>query len=157
MARSLSATAITAMYAEETDEVPIVLITIDHPDFDNPVRVTNNSSDVTSNGDVYLQAAFDFEFPTNKEGQIVEARIGLDNVDRSIVQTIRGIASPPTINFQMVLASAPNTVEIQSTDFDLVDVQYDALKVTARFTQENFQKEPFPGDIFSPSAFPGLL
>ena len=156
MARTLSATALAAMYAEETDEVPIILVTIDHPDFTSPVRVTNESSDVTSNGNVFLQAGFDFEFPSNVEGQITEARITIDNVDRVILQEIRGLAGKPTIQFDMVLASAPNTVEISSTEFILSDVIYDKLKITGRFSQENFEKEPYPGDIMAPSGFPGL-
>ena len=48
-----AATARAALHAPETDEVFLVLLTIDHTDMAAPIRVCNNTVDVTSREDVW--------------------------------------------------------------------------------------------------------
>ena len=39
----------------------------------------------------------------------------------------------------------------------MLDVEYDALTVTARLQYEDVLTEPFPADIYTPSSTPGLF
>ena len=50
MARDVSLTARQAIYAQETDEAFIVLLTIDHAELSDPIRVANYDVNVVSRG-----------------------------------------------------------------------------------------------------------
>jgi len=155
--RSTSLTFRQAIYAQETDEVFIVLLEIDHADFASPIRVCNDSTDITSNGNVYTAYPFEIELPTDEDGDVPQARLIIDNVDRSLTEAIRSIQSPPTVRIMVVLVSDPDTVEIDLPGFVFTNISYDVMTITGTISIENFLNEPFPGDIFTPTQFPGLF
>jgi hypothetical protein len=57
----------------------------------------------------------------------------------------------------VVLSSTPNTVEADFPVFKFTEITYDALTITGTISIEDFLLEPFPGDSFVPSLFPGLF
>jgi hypothetical protein len=83
--------------------------------------------------------------------------LSIDNVDRTIVEAVRTVSSPPTASLSVVLASDPDTVEAGPFELTIREVQYDALVVTATMAVEDILNEPFPGDLFTPQNFPGLF
>ena len=155
--RSTSLTFREAIYSQQTNEVFIVLVEIDHDDFASPIRVCNNSEDITSNGNVYVAYPFQIELPSDEDGDIPQAQLVIDNVDRSLTEAIRSIQSPPTVRIMVVLVSDPDTVEIDLPGFVFTNISYDVMTITGIISIENFLNEPFPGDIFTPTQFPGLF
>ncbi len=81
----------------------------------------------------------------------------IDNIHRDIVIAIRDLTSAPTVEIKVVLSSDPYTAEAEFTGFELTNVTYDSLQVQGDLTIESFMNEPFPGDSFLPSTFPGLF
>jgi hypothetical protein len=146
-----------AAYAQETGECPLLLLTISHADLDEPIRVVHNGEDIVSRGNTYLAAAFEFVIPDEKESQPPAARLAICNVDRRIVQAIRGLATPPKITAEIVLADTPNTVEALYEDLVLQNASYDVLIVEGTLGYEDFFAESFPGDTFTPGIFPGVF
>jgi len=150
---TVSATFKAAAYAQQTNEVVLVILEIDHDDLAAPIRVVNNTENITSGGDEYLAAGFDIKLPDD-DGKTT---ISVCNVDRIMVQAIRSISSRPTVTISVILASDPDTIEVGPYIMELSEVSYDAFTVTGTLTFDNFLDEPFPGDKFNPGIFPGLF
>lgn len=157
MSRSLSTTARAAIYAQETGEVFLLLLTIDHDDLDSPIRVVDNTEDVTSRGDTYVAFPFDIALPDESPDSISAVRLTIDNVDRQVVDALRSISTPATVTLEVVLASDPDTVEAGPFDLSLRSADYTAEVVTAELVYEDVLNEPFPGGRFIPSDYQALF
>lgn len=154
--RTLSQRALESAFAAQTDEVWLMLVTIEHPSIAEPLRFVNNYESVTSRGEVYVAFPFEVELPGEDAENPGEARLRIDNVDRQIVDTIRTITSPPSVTFEVVLASQPNTVEASFSGLTLRQVEYDALVVTGTLRFEDIVTEPLSVQM-TPARFPGMF
>ena len=156
MSRTLSVTARAAANSEDTSEVFLTLLTIDHDSLAAPIRVSSDSVDTVSNGNTFIAFPFNLALPDDTDNASPRARLTIDNIDRTIVEAVRSINTAATVLIQIVLASDPDTVEISFIDFKLTNITYDDIVVTGDLTVENFTAEPFPSATFSPSLFPGI-
>lgn len=150
-------TLLSSAFAQETADVWLVLLTIDHPDLSAPIRVVNNKTDITSGGDLFVGFPFDIELPSDAEEEPPQAKLTIDNVSREIGQALRIITSPATVLMELILASDPDTIEVSWPGFILDNTKWDALSVSGRLSTENFTAEPYPAGTFSPAGFPGLF
>lgn len=157
MPRALSATAKSAIYAQETGEVFVMLVTIAHVALVSSLRFASNTQDVTSRGNVYLGWPFRVALPAELDDQLPVVQLQIDNVDRRIMEGVRQLTSPPTVTLEVVLASAPDTVEAGPFDFSLKGCDYDALVITGTLAFEDVLNEPYPAFTFTPGLFPGLF
>lgn len=164
--RDLSNAAKAAIYTQTTDEAFVLLVTVNHSSFTQPVRVSSDPHEVlpiagvrgiVSNGDEYLYLPFVIELPAQDDTGVAKARISIDNISREIVAAVRGADSALSIDIHIVLASDPDTIEAAITDFKLERVTYDAFTVSGDISVEYFDLEPFPARRFTPSDFPGLF
>jgi len=153
--RTLSASAIASLVQETTDEVWLVLLTINHADLVDPIRVVNNIDNITSRGDLFVGFPFSIILPEQGPATIGQAQLQIDNIDKMIVETIRTISSPPTVTIEVVLASQPDTVEMALFDLVLRDSSYDAITVSATMRFEDVAVEPVAESITA-QRFPGL-
>lgn len=153
----LSAKATAALFAQETAEVFLVLLTVEHQDLAEPIRVVNNTEDITSRGHLFVGWPFEVTLPDSDPQQVSRATLRIDNVDRQITAAIRGLTSSPTLTFEVIMASTPDVVEVSFGNMQLESVQYDALEISGELTYENVLIEPYPGDSFTPQNFPGLF
>ena len=149
-----------------TDEVFIILITIDHPTLTQPIRVSNDPTQILpiaqvrgtiSQGEEYIFFPFDFSFPSQEANASPIAQIRIDNVSREISTVINEMNSAPSFDIKVVLASAPDIVELELPDFKLRNAEWNAVGVTGDITVEYFDQEPFPAGRFNPSGFTGLF
>lgn len=155
--RTVSSTALRAMFSAETDEVFIVLLTISHPKLLPPLRVCSDSSDIVSRGNTFISYPFAITLPSDEESAPPKASITIDNVSKDIVDVLRTIDSPAEFTIEIIRAAAPDTVEIGYTEFELRNVKGDVFTLTGDLTVEDISSEPFPYKTFSPAAFPGLF
>ncbi|MFH1158915.1 MAG: DUF1833 family protein [Pseudomonadota bacterium] len=157
MSRNVSAELKQAVYAQETTEAFIVLVTLSHPDLATPIRVNSSGQEVISNGDLFVAFPFEVILPDDVDDRPPRARLSIDNVSREIVLAIRTISSAPFVTIQIVMASSPSTIEAAFPDFRLANITYDQLTVEGDLTLEEFIGEPYPARVFSPADFPGLF
>lgn len=157
MSRSLSLAARQAVNAQETDEVFLLLLTLDHEDIAEPIRVVNNTEDVVSRGDTYIAYPFEITLPDEDPESVARVTLRIDNVDREIVRSLRGISSPLLVGLEVVMAASPDVVEAGPFNMTLVSAEYDALTVTGELAFEDVLNEPFPGHAYVPSEYPGLF
>jgi len=146
-----------AVAAQQTTEAFILLLTIDHASLDEPIRVTSDAVDTVSQGVTYIPFPFELTLPSDSASSTPRARLVIDNVDRRVVEAVRQITSAPSVTFQLVLSSDPDTAEVEFPDFKLRSVEVDALTVSGDLTIELYEDEPYPAGTFVPSAFPGLF
>ena len=155
--RDLSLTAREALFAQETGEVFLILLTIDHSTLGTPLRFVYNNEDITSRGNTYTAFNFDIQMVSEEDdGAITQVDLNIDNVDRTLIETVRGISSPPDVTMEIVLASDPDTVEAGPFEFSLQSVNYDAITVNGKLGYPPMLDEPFPGDRFTVQNFPAI-
>lgn len=157
MSRSLSTAFKTATNKQQTGEAFLLLLEINHDDLDTPLRFVNNTEDVTSNSDVYTAFPFEISLPSDREDQLPTVTLAIDNIDRTLVSTIRDITSPPTASVSVIMASDPDTIEAGPYDFTIKDASYTAEVVTSSLAFEDILNEAFPGDSFTPNHFTSLF
>ena len=145
------------MFAEETGQAYLVLITISHPNIALPLTLTSDSVATVSNGVSFISCPFVFSIPDDQEDQLPVANLSLDNIDLSIVTAIRSLGTvPATVLMQVVMASTPNAIEAQWT-VTMRNVEYDSSTVSADLRFDEILDEPFPGDLVTPATLPGVF
>lgn len=155
--RSLSSQAIQEMFSETTDEVYVVLITIDHDDLVIQIRVCSDSVDTVSNGETFFSFPFDISLPDDQEGSPSRATVTVDNVHKDLTDSLRMISSPPSFLIQLIRASAPDDFEASFQPLKMKGVKVDALQVSGELTADDQSVEPFPYENYTPSRYPGLF
>jgi len=154
--RSLSLTARTAIFNQQTSEAFLLLLEMGHEDFDDPIRVVNQKLDVTSNGDVYTAFPFRISLP-NEDEQISKAHLVIDNVSREIIDEIRTIDTGLTAVLTVVLLSDPDTIEVGPFNLTLTNVIYNAMVIRGELNYENVLRQTYPKEDFNPINHPGLF
>jgi len=154
---TLSAEMIRAMAAQETGDAIILLLKLNHTDLSTPILVTSDTVDTIHLADTYQPFPFRITLPTNTADAPPEMRLEIDNVDRTIIETLRTISGPPTVDLKIIRASAPDVVEAQFLGFILRDVTADVMQVSGRLARKDYGSEPFPAGRFTPAMFPGLF
>lgn len=158
MSRPLSLAAKQSIAAPETGEVWLVLLTITHSTLPAPIRLVRNTKDVVSRGDTYTALPFDVVFPEEREDQLPQVTLRIDNVSREIGQAMRSIKGKgPAVRLEVVLASSLDTLEAGPVDCVLKERDIDAGSVSGTLGAEDMLNEPFPGDRFLPATFAGLF
>jgi hypothetical protein len=156
--RSISATAKRAIFAGQTGEVFVCLLTLSHPSLDVPIRVCNDAVSVTSNAVEFIPYPFQLVLPDEDDGVAPQVTLEIDNVDRQIVAAVRRANGEPiSVELSIVLASQPDIVEAGPFSFKLRSVNYDKSVVSGTLQFEDLLNEPMPGDTMTPSRFPGLF
>ena len=157
MPRALSTAARQAIYGAQTAEVFLPLLTIAHPALSPSLYFVSNTQNVTSRGQVYLGWPFEIALPGEFDDQQPVVQLRIDNVDRRILEGIRMLTSPPTVTLEVVLASAPDTVEAGPFALSLRTIGYDALVITGTLTYEDVLNEPAMQYRITPNFFPGAF
>ncbi|NAZ37142.1 DUF1833 family protein [Rubellimicrobium sp. CFH 75288] len=155
MSRSLSPTASASLYAAGTDQVWLCLLTIEHPDLPAPLRFVNNPVSVQSRGMTFVAYPFEIEFPGQGEDGPTEARVAIDNADRSVLLALRELEGPLSVTVEVVLASSLDTVEVSIPGLSLREVDWDEKRVRGALRVEDLLSEPLSLQM-TPARLPGL-
>ena len=151
--RSLSAALRRQLFTPWRDEDVRVLLTIDHAQFAQPFRFVSGDplefATLTSNGNDFTTFPFELSLLTDDETE-PRATIRIQNVDDRIGNTLLDLPDDAvTITIQLVMRSTPDTVEIEATNLELVDVSVDAIAVTGEITLRGNATEPCPGRVLT--------
>lgn len=93
------------------------LLEIDHPALGTPIRLVNDTDDVTSNGDDFTATAFQARLPDEPEQGLPRAVLDVDNVSRQVGDWVDQTAGGKgaTFRFMEVRPDDPDTVESDIT------------------------------------------
>ncbi|MGO8093229.1 DUF1833 family protein [Rhizobium leguminosarum] len=167
MSRNVSSGFLGAVYAQETDEVPICLLTVTHEDLAEPIYISSDpttrlSDDpliygTDSRGEQYIFLPFEFTLPDDKSDSPPRVQLTMDNIDRALVPLLRSFVTPPSIKLEIVLASDLDTVEITVPVLQMSDVTFEDHNISNNLVADPLTNEPHPAGQFTPGSFPGLF
>jgi hypothetical protein len=164
----LSPAFLQAIFAQETDEVLICLVTIVHES--NPNAIYRFSSDPTtridndlpryatfSRGNWYEFVPFDAIPPESGDDAPRGARLVISNVGRELVPLLRSVVGAPRCTLELVLASDPETVQMMQTGLEMLSYSLTEESIAIPLGYRSLVLEPYPAGSFTPNAFPGLF
>jgi len=166
MTRTLSLDFREAVHAQESGEVPIFLVTIDHDDLDEPIYLSTDPTQLVSDVPlVYKTVSNSIDFiylpmsvvlPDEREGAAPRSQLRISNVTQDLVAMIRSTTTPARAKIQLVLASALDDVEVESPWLDVIAANANSGEITIDLSLNSMTTEMLPSDSFDPSSFPGL-
>ncbi len=154
---NLSTAATQAATAQQTKEVVLSLLTIDHDDLDEPVRLVDNTVDVQSRGNTHTAGGFELKLPQETGEKLPTVTLEIDNADRALTAVLRSITTKATVTHEVVLASSPDTVERGPFTYTTDQFSFTAEKIYARLAYEDILNAPIPSEVVNPTDFPGVF
>lgn len=164
--RILSLNLREALFSEASGEVPIFLLTITHADLAEPIRLSTDPTErksvtplvyrTMSRGDEFLYAGIDITVPDEVDKAPPASKLTIANVTLDLIPLARSVATPPQVKVEVVLASAPDTVEMTFPALDMSNLTANAAQLVFDLTMDALAAEPYPALTFSPAYFPGL-
>lgn len=165
---TLSPQAIKQFFSPDADDQLILLLTFTAPDMTTirladgfTQKISETDEDivygVVSRSQNYIFLPIEVTLPTEEEESAPRASITIHNVTRYLTPAIRNLTTAISVKMEVVLASSPNTVEIEFSGLQMTGIQYDANTVSGVLTMDSFAQEPFPQHTFAPIWFPGLF
>jgi len=157
-----------AAYAQETGRVPILLITLDHDDLEEPIRLSTTpvqriaelTTDeyvvygVVSNGETYIYLPMTVKLPDDTDSGPGEATLEIDNVHRMITAAVRSIFTPVDVTVDIVMDNDLDTVVKSWPTLQLKLVVNNFTTATGTLGVDSMENEPCPCDRFTPGQFP---
>ncbi len=180
----MSAGALKSVFAPETDDDLIMLVTFYNPDgsisfgiadgftqrLDDSANLENivygvmgppaNRSAAISGANpslAYIFLPINVSLPSEEESSAPKCSITIHDVTKYLTPTIRALTQPPKVLIDLVLASTPTVVEASFNGFYLTGVTYNAETIQLDLSMISYQNEPFPCFRFVPRYFPGLF
>lgn len=165
--RVLSLNFRKALFAQESGEVIIFLLTITHPSLGVPILLsTDPTARLTTDPLVYgtvsrsltfLYAGIDISLPDEQDRTAPASKLIVSNITRDLIPLARSVSTPPSVKIEAVLASAPDTVEMSWPALSMTNLNYDVSALTFDLTMDALATESFPAGNFDPASFPALF
>lgn len=158
MPRTYSPAASRNLLATSADEPFLVLLEISHPDLDEPIRVVNDTQDVTVESNLYLACAFRLTLPDDIDGQVPRAQLEVDNIGRELTQWLEYSQGGKGAKCRIlqILRSEPDVIEFDMT-LDLSGLSIDNLAVRGTLGFVNTLDQPAVKVRFDPISAPGVF
>lgn len=159
MANSLSQNVLRQLFAQESSDPFLTLITLTHPTFAQPIRLVNNSVDIVSRGNTYMAFPVKIQLPVDDGETAKEFAITFDNVSLELVDEIRSVVGESQIEVRLehILASLPNEVQIEFAELKIVTVTYNRFQISAKLGLDDFLNTEMPGEKYTPTNYRGLF
>lgn len=145
----------TAVLGLTSDEVAITLLTFSGDGF-TTIRVCDNDSNIVSGGQTFIAYPFTIDLPGDGEGAPI-ARVRIANVSEEIGEAVDVATGQVTVRIDLILASAPETMEKTFLGLELRNVTRNALTVEGEIQAAQFVAEPYPYIRVTPGRFPGMF
>lgn len=157
MSNSLSLELRRQIFAQNSDDPFLTLVTLSHESFEDDIRLVNNTVDVVSRGLVFLAFPMTVRFPVDDGETVRDFNIEFDNVSLELIEEIRSVTSQISVTIEMILASMPSTVQISQEDLLIKTMTYNAQKISASIILDSFLNVELTSERYNPQNFRGLF
>jgi hypothetical protein len=147
---------IAQLFAEESNDPFIMLVTISHPDFPT-IRLVNNTVDIVSRSNTFQAFPFKFRLPVDDGETQRNVEIQLDNTSLELVSAFRSVVTPMNVLLELVLASDPDSVQIDIPDLSLRGITYDKNRINATLVLDSFLNTAMNAETYNRNNFPGIF
>lgn len=155
--RALSGQAIVSLNSLQTGAAWFFLVQILHAELTTPYRFVNNTTDITALGAVWTAYPFELTLAVDDGQTNPSVEIKFDNVDRVLIDVIRGLSSAPVINLYLVLSTQPDVIELRLEDMKIMDINFDMHSISGRLISGDLLNAPYPADSYDPAQFPSVF
>lgn len=156
MSNSLSPELLAQLYAQESSDPFLTLVTLSHPSFSD-IRLVNNQEAIISRGETFQPFPMRLRLPVDDGESARYFVIEFDNVGLELIEEIRTVTDAITVKLEMILASIPDSVQISQDDLKIQNISYNKSKITANIVLDNFLNTQMTSEKYSPTNFPGLF
>ncbi len=158
MANTLSNELLAQLFAQESHDPFLILVTLSHASFSQDITLANNSENIVSRGITFLSFPMRIVLPIDDGESSRNCQIEFDNVSLALISQLRTITnSDIRVKLEMVLASIPNVVQMSLEDFKIGSISYDKIKIQAELVSDNFMDFGLTSERYQPSNFPGIF
>ena len=154
---SLSPAALAAALAQETEQVFLVCCRVSHGALTDDIRAVHDNRPLTHQGREYLAYPFSVTLPEDTSESLPAVRLTISNVDRVIVESLRGARGAAQVELFVVLASQPDVIEKGPYRLKLREAKWTSLTVEGTCRGDDLLDQAYPGYRFTPGLFPGLF
>lgn len=146
------------LLATSADEPVLVLCEITHPDLSEPIRVVNDTQNVTIQDAEYVACPFQLTWPDDVDQQQPKGQLQVDNIGRELTQWLEysNGGKGAKCRLMQALRSDPSVLEYDIT-LDLTDISIDNQAVTGTLGYLNTMSIPAVALRFDPATSPGLF
>ena len=136
----------------------MLLVRIAHADLAATLRYAEGAGDIASGGNTYLGNGLRLPLPSDDDGLVeTTLELGIVDMDDDTLDTLLDASGdPPTVEVDVVLISAPSTVEA-TFYFDAKNAVADEGVLRMALAHEPVQARPYPGYVYDAARFPDLF
>lgn len=142
---------------QESGEVLLTLLTLNHPSFAEPVRIVNDTSDIVSRGILFKAFPFKVVLAPDDGQSKREINIVLDNVSLELIGFFRSVTDRIPANVELIMASLPDEVQMGFDDLAVTNINYNSETISAVLGMDDFLNTEVPSESYTPSLYPGLF
>ena len=156
MSNTLSPELLAQLFAQESSDPFLTLVTLSHASFASDIRLVNNSRDIVSNGQTYTAFPMKIRFPVDDGETARDFSIDFENASLELIESIRTVTTQIDVTIEMILASMPDVIQISQPDLSISSITYTAQRITAKIVMDNFLSVEISSERYNPTNFPGL-
>lgn len=157
MPNTLSFQLLEQLFAQESNDPFLTLVTLSHSTFDSDIHLVNNTKSIVSRGNTYAPFPMKIRLPIDDGESARDFTLEMDNVSLELIKAIRSVTTQIGVKMEMILASMPDVVQMEQSDLLIVTMTYDAHKITARVVLDSFLAVEITSEKYNPSNFPGIF
>lgn len=157
MSNDLNAEFLNQIFAQEAHDPFLTLVTLSHEEWDEDILLVNNSVDFVSRGKTYLAFPMKVRLPVDDGETARVFNIDFDNASLYLIEGVRSVTTPVRVKIEMVLASFPDTVQMEQDELAIQQISYNKTRVSASIALDNFLNVEMTSERYTPSGYPGLF
>lgn len=157
MSREISDRLLAATYAQESAEILVPIVKLEHEDWSGPVRWVRDTAELVHGGETYAPFPFDIALPDDEDEGFPVLRFTASNVSREVIGELRRVTGAVFGEVSWVLVATPDVVEMGPFEVQISGVEYDAQKISGVMTIEPVLEEQFGFLEMTPGICPGLF
>lgn len=156
MPNQLSNAMLAQLFAQESTDPFLILVTLTHASFPT-VYLVDNSVDIISRGNTYIAFPMKIRLSPDDGETAKDIAIEFDNVSLELINEIRQVTDPIGVKIEMILASMPDVVQMQVDELKIASLSYNSSKVSASLIMDSFLTTEMTSEKYTPTIFPGLF
>jgi hypothetical protein len=146
-----------AVNAQQTGEKIHILVTVEHPDLVETIRINNSVQNIVSRGQTFLAHFLEATILDQDPERSPQAQLRVSNIKREMVAALRTTNIPSLITMEVVRGSDPDYVELSLTNLELRNVEYDEMLIQGDLIPKQLKARKAVDFYFTPNTAPSLF
>lgn len=156
MSNQFTTQLLNEFYGAQSGDPLLSLFTLTHASF-GTLRFVNNSVDIISRGETYTSLPIRVTLPADDNEKAKEVQVQFGNVELELIDEFRTVTTPIDVKLELILASAPDTVEYELDELRLRSINISPRTIVARLIMDDFLNTAVTSERYSPTNFPGIF